>query len=542
MAAGGALAWCGAVAGVVAPLTIGSYVVWAGKRRAGYDPWRDNMTKLGDDVDLPGVLFVVANAMVAVELGIVAAAFRSEVALERLALGLAVAGVASLAIGLTACKCHCRWPGITGRAPRLTSTLHVGAAFVAGGLIVLAPAIAAYEVWGDERFVTLWWIGVPCTVIAAGFGALFVIESGRARKHRPARRRPVFKAGLYERLLWIVGYTWLVVAAVSLVSRAWWPPVAGAVWLATALFFVARPGWRDPSPEFDVRDCQPSTLKSIGEPNFGTMYVLRIDDAGTFLSALQEFAEDLRPKALDGPCASAAKSAKPSSGVTIGFSARGLEQLGVPHRWNAGAVDDAFGVGMKRRAGVIGDTDASAVSKWDGGWKGDDLDVVLWIVATSREELTDADERTSGLRSHGATVVVEEHTSRLTDTSKEHFGFDDGVGSPWIDRVHDNDPVLHRRDRQTDRRGGGARTIQGTWRPIALGEFVLGHVDETGDIFPVPSPPEVFEGGTFMVVQEARAGRRWRSTSLHRQQRLTSASRSWSAGRPDGRPLANPAD
>ena len=83
-------------------------------------------------------------------------------------------------------------------------------------------------------------------------------------------------------------------------------------------------------------------------------------------------------------------------------------------------------------------------------------------------------------------------TNRLDRTSQEHFGFVDGLSQPWVDAI------------EKSRRGGagGKLSVRGRWKPLALGEFVVGQVDETGDIFPVPSPPDVFLGGTFLVVRK----------------------------------------
>src|SRR5262249_1804100 len=66
----------------------------------------------------------------------------------------------------------------------------------------------------------------------------------------------------------------------------------------------------------------------------------------------------------------------------------------------------------------------------------------------------------------------------------------DGLSQPWVDGIG-----------ASKRKRSGKLDVRGRQKPIALGEFVVGQVDETGDIFPVPAPAEVFLGGTFLVVR-----------------------------------------
>ena len=183
--------------------------------------------------------------------------------------------------------------------------------------------------------------------------------------------------------------------------------------------------------------------------------------------------------------------------MTVAVTARGLHELGVAYRWRAPFVDDAFADGMLKRAAELGDTGPSDPTKWDEGWRqADDLHVAFWTQATTTDELDALDRRvTDHFRS------VEERVAEPTRRqgapgvphARRHFGFADGISQPWIDGVHTRS--------EPERRGGGKWTLRAGWKP-PLGEFVIGQVDETGDIFPVPSPAEVFLGGTFLVVRK----------------------------------------
>ena len=77
-----------------------------------------------------------------------------------------------------------------------------------------------------------------------------------------------------------------------------------------------------------------------------------------------------------------------------------------------------------------------------------------------------------------AMLVVNGKPSRV-----EHFGFQDGLSNPDIERV----------------RGDGG----GTGNPeAALGEFVLGHRAEGGEVAPMPAPKALSQNGSFLVLRK----------------------------------------
>jgi Dyp-type peroxidase family len=528
------LAWCGAIAGLAAPFTIGTYVVWGGRHRPGYDPWRDTMTELGDETDATARSFPIVNAVVAIELGVLALAIAGELPLRWLWVLVAITAIGSAIIGVTACERRCSRPGCTGVAKPWLPRLHLGAAAVNGLCIVLVPALTSFVLRNRDDFRSLRLVGYPMTAVAAVLTLPYLWATRRNRRARRDGTAQTAHAGLYERLLWIVGYGWVVTAAVSLLSDGvLWPTVALGGWLLVSLRYVLLPGWRDPSPEFDPDDCQANTIKSLADPNCGLLLVRRIDNRPRFLEQLAI--------ALDGTqvgegrlaLRGAERAKNAPFAVTIGFSAKGLHHLDVPYRWNSKSVHDSFDEGMRSRSAILGDVDESAPARWDPGWRAtDELHVALWIVADGFTSLQSA-RRLVEQAFPSTTPVVEEPTAMLRDVrgrSVEHFGFADGIGTPWIDRVH---PRRQRNGTKPVRKGGGALTRRGSWRPVALGEFVLGHLDETGDIFPVPDPHEVFEGGTFMVVRKLE-----QDVEAFRDLARGDAAARLVGRHPDGRPLA----
>jgi Dyp-type peroxidase family len=488
VASADALAWCGAIAGWAAPLTIGAFVVAGGRRRRSYDPWRDTMTELGDGVDGVATAFVIVNLAVAALLGVVAGAAQYTLHSWPLTIALIVAAAGSVVFGLTACELRCKYPLCAGEAPGWLPRLHVLVAVVVALEIVLAPFLTWFALRDRANDFT------AIRVVSLLLGAAALVLAGVFRQQMAAKRRAdgaerasSAVPGLFERLLWIVGYAWVVVLACTLVRPGWPSMLAMGLWLVLALWFVLLPDWRDPSLEFSIDECQPGTLTPLRKASSGKFRVCTIDSPGAFRDELRRALEQ---GVLGGTTEGAA------SAVTLAVTARGLHTLGVPYGWHARFVEDAFAEGMLSRAARLGDMGPSDPANWDAGWRDPDrLHVAFWILGRTRSDV-DALDQTVRKCFQSVTDRVRVPTDRLSGPggmSREPFGFVDGVSQPWIDGV----PIW---DARNPRAGG--KLVHGTWKPLALGEFVVGQADETGDIFPVPTPPEVFLGGTFLVVRQ----------------------------------------
>jgi Dyp-type peroxidase family len=496
----GVLTWAGAIAGWLAALTIGTFVVVGARRRRSYDPWRDTMTDLGDDTDAVATAFLVVNLVVATLLGVLAWAVHDAFHEWPLTIALVLAASGSLIFGVTACKNRCRYPLCVGSAPRWLPGLHVVvAAGVAIGIVV-APFVTWFALVDRSSEVDLF--RTVSLAVGATATVLFGVLLWRIRlrnKDRPRGSVDRAQVGLYERLLWMVGYGWVVMLACTLVRPGWPAVLALASWLALGLRHVLRPDWRDPSPEFSLAECQPNTLTPF-KARFGMFRVCTIDDPRGFgLDLRKALEEGLVTGTADGD----------TQAVTVAVTARGLERLGVRYRWRARFVEDAFCDGMRERARALGDVGPSDPARWDDEWRHPDrLHVAFWIQAQDEATLVALDARVQRrFGSVRAQVPVETAVLGRPGARTEHFGFVDGASQPWVEGV--------RITGDRDVRGGGklgssvpssenTTRTRNRWKPIALGEFVVGQVDESGDIFPVPSPPEVFLGGTFLVVRKLR--------------------------------------
>ena len=480
----GSFAWWAAIAGLAAPLTIGSFVHFAGRRRARYNAWRAPISELGDGTDGVADGFVAVNIAVGVLLAVFGIGVGRSLELPApIAWLILAAALASAVIGLTACRDHCSVPGRAGTSRRWLRWLHGMAAVAIVQIMVVVPFITWWHLRAGDDEVPLRIVSMLIPGPVAAFAGLAVISLQRSRRGSTGR---FVLPGLYERLAWIAGYTWVVVAATSMAwpDWAWWAAIS---WLTIATVGVVAPRSHLEWPPFALDECQEGTLRSLGGVQSGRLLGYRITDEF-------EFERELR-RAVDADVLRGIGS--PSRGFTIvaGFTYAGLERLGVAYVWGTKSVADPFELGMAKRAGVLGDVDASAPAEWDPQWTDVDWHVVFWIQASS-ERLADraVDTVTGAFASLAPTLHEVTHRLERDGRSTEHFGFVDGIGQPSIESIDDHQGRANR--------GGGKLVAGGKWRPLALGEFVLGQIDEGGDVFPVPEPREVFEGGTFMVVRK----------------------------------------
>ena len=231
---------------------------------------------------------------------------------------------------------------------------------------------------------------------------------------------------------------------------------------------------------------------------------------------------------------------KPECTVNIGFSFHGLRILEIPPRTLQG-MSDVFIVGMKGRANVLGDRDTTKVATdaddwnahWDPIWRknraSDDSgadNVHIWISlnaqlkapGTTGEPVEALEGRTRWLRDlcdqseggvkilsgigregdqdfQAASAVFDAHGDMKLPTPKEHFGFADGI----------SDPVFEGQYRPEDMKSaviGRGKRVDGKWEPIATGEFILGHADESQELPPTAMPPEFTQNGTYMAFRK----------------------------------------
>lgn len=209
---------------------------------------------------------------------------------------------------------------------------------------------------------------------------------------------------------------------------------------------------------------------------------------------------------------------KPRTTTNIAFTYPGLKALELPRASLIGFPME-FVMGMKKRADILGDDQRSAPAYWDQIWKESrerdfHKDVHVWISINgqAQADVQRQYEWLQGLVIHSAGSVAILAGHRGADgnehvpfqdvhalfedgraTSKEHFGYTDGIGDPIFEGLPGRPERVI---------GRGKQIKDGQWAPLATGEFILGHHDEAKEYPSAPAPQLLSRNGTFMVYRK----------------------------------------
>ena len=263
------------------------------------------------------------------------------------------------------------------------------------------------------------------------------------------------------------------------------------------------------SKELDLYDIQGNICKGYGRYGFpkARYLFLSFDNAEQSRQFLLGLIEDITtaeawPARKNSPI-------KPNSTTNIGFTYSGLEALKIPQRSLKGFPVD-FTMGMKARGNILGDTGSNSAENWDSIWK--EGNVHAWLSINGRDDPSISErfsqikellaefpgvQLLSGHRGPNGTTLEYQDASAVYEngqpTGKVHFGFTDGIGNPYFEGSGNAISRLP---------GRGKLMRDGTWQPLATGEFVLGHPDEAREYPPAPEPKLLSRNGTFMVYRK----------------------------------------
>jgi Dyp-type peroxidase family len=235
----------------------------------------------------------------------------------------------------------------------------------------------------------------------------------------------------------------------------------------------------------DLADIQGDILQAYGNDYVHTSYVfLAVGEAAAGRGWLSDRLEHITTAVRWG-------GSKPQSTFNVALTRTGLEALGVS-KAVVETFSDEFCQGMGQRASELGDVNGSSPTHWDSGLGTGAAHILVTIKALGPEALaTELRVLRTSAAQVGLTIVHEEH-AHMASTIREHFGFADGFSQPAIEGVNENLTA-----------GEGVPEANG-WRPLALGEFVLGYEDEESRSDPqrrLPSAPAdpLGRNGTYMV-------------------------------------------
>ena len=226
----------------------------------------------------------------------------------------------------------------------------------------------------------------------------------------------------------------------------------------------------------ELDDIQRGVLQQRPSPYVGTYLLLRIDER----AAGRELVRRLLPA-----IASARSSANPTenASVSVAFTYRGLEALGVPQE-PLDSFAPEFRQGMAARATELGDRGESAPPNWEKPLGTAEVHVALAVLSQGSRRLEVMLERAR--RAHqelpGVEAIWRQDCYQLP-TGRTSFGFKDGIGQPAVE-------------------SSGIPGSNPYERPIKAGEFILGYPDETGGLPPMPTPEVLGRNGTYMVFRK----------------------------------------
>lgn len=214
---------------------------------------------------------------------------------------------------------------------------------------------------------------------------------------------------------------------------------------------------------------------------------------------------------------------RPKVALNIALSWRGLTSLNLPTSTLA-QLPREFIDGMVKRHQLLSDKGASALSCWDEVWREGALDeekAIHILVILNAQMMDDGrpvpelEERTDWLRNHpkgiklltghgrnnedfqqGGARLVEDAQGRVIADATEHFGYMDGIGNPVFKGQYPKEIEARRV------KGRGKIMPDQSWQPLATGEFLIGHVDESQELPYATQPPRFMYNGTFMAFRK----------------------------------------
>jgi len=266
--------------------------------------------------------------------------------------------------------------------------------------------------------------------------------------------------------------------------------------------------------KIDLPDIQGNIVKAYGRYGFPVArYVFyRINDP----TKGRKFVEKVTPLVTTSVPWEEDSPKLPPVAVNIAFTYQGLKHLDIPDDTLHGFPDE-FAMGMKARRDIIGDTGPNHFKFWDKIWNdredefSQNVHLLIGINAKEEGPLEAAYRQICGiLAATGGVTQLNGHrgangaedlpyqSAVAGDSDREHFGYADGISTSYFEGCRENPRYVVGGGKPT---GLDPATAAG-WAPLAAGEFVLGHADESGAYPEAPGPPLFSRNGTYMVYRK----------------------------------------
>jgi Dyp-type peroxidase family len=286
--------------------------------------------------------------------------------------------------------------------------------------------------------------------------------------------------------------------------------------------------------ELNLADIQGNVVRAYGAYGFAKarFFFLHIDNARVgraFVDAVRRKVTTAERWSRGGSDleGTANYAERPDVTMNISFSFKGLAALDLPTR-TLRELPDEFIEGMAKRCHILGDVNHSAPEEWDDVWlnanrPGSNDEVHIWIsmnafvgkdgkVAASLEKQTkwlrELCENGGGVHllpgngpegldyQDAAANLISQEDGTVRPSNREHFGYADGFGNPvfagQFAPEREKSAVI----------GRGKIMPDQSWEPLASGEFILGHPDESQGLPTTSKPWEFTNNGAFMVYRK----------------------------------------
>jgi Dyp-type peroxidase family len=225
----------------------------------------------------------------------------------------------------------------------------------------------------------------------------------------------------------------------------------------------------------ELDDIQAGALYERPSPYVGTYLLLRIADRADGRELVRRLHRIANPAAgADTP---------DETSITVAFTYRGLEALGVPQA-SLNTFAPEFRQGMAARADVLGDVGESGPDHWEKPLGTPDVHVAIAVLSSDGARLQAVAERAREAHAElpGVELIWRQDCYQLA-TGRTSFGFKDGIGQPAVE-------------------GSGRPPSNPREQPLKAGEIILGYPDETGELPPMPTPEVLGRNGTYVVFRK----------------------------------------
>jgi len=285
------------------------------------------------------------------------------------------------------------------------------------------------------------------------------------------------------------------------------------------------------SAPLDLRDIQGNIVRAYGRYGYphARYFLFHIRHAASgraFIATLLPHVTTAERWADPTDTENTSHIARPPTTLNVALSFRGLEALDLPTQTLA-QLPPEFIDGMARRCHILSDVGPSGHKHWDPVWHdpiahkhGTEIHVLVSISARMQpdgtpvpelEEVTDwlrelgagkgikllsgHDRNGADYQQAGARLVARDDGNMRTDAG-EHFGFEDGIGNPVFAGQYPPQVEARRV------KGRGKIMADQSWEPLATGEFLIGHVDESQELPFSTRPPRFMYNGTFLAFRK----------------------------------------